>query len=260
MDAVLLVSQAPNGALSARRFSATASVLPSSNFRNPLFAQCRPSFPSRTLEEKSLHLTLVASGDPGPSGRAPAQPFPSQKDDTVFVGEEGVLLEGVIQFEKPLAPPPLLSRAQVALLPGGDVLCLLAFSAIGRFSHGFPVLDIETLKTADPFIAGWLLSAYFLGGFGDDGKGMNGYGKALATATKSWIVGIPLGLAIRAATSSSIPQTTFILAAMGSTGILLVGWRALICKFLARSNRNDVYKRGSPFELFELLTSLVRRW
>lgn len=42
----------------------------------------------------------------------------------------------------------------MALLAAGDVLALLLFSAVGRFSHGFPVLDFETLKTADPFIAG----------------------------------------------------------------------------------------------------------
>lgn len=44
----------------------------------------------------------------------------------------------------------------MALLAGGDVAALLLFSAIGRFSHGFSVLDFETLKTADPFIAGTL--------------------------------------------------------------------------------------------------------
>lgn len=43
----------------------------------------------------------------------------------------------------------------VALLAGGDVAALLFFSAIGRFSHGFPVFDPDTLRTSDPFIAGW---------------------------------------------------------------------------------------------------------
>lgn len=46
--------------------------------------------------------------------------------------------------------------SRVALLAGGDVLALLLFSAIGRFSHGFPVFSIDTLHTADPFIAGIL--------------------------------------------------------------------------------------------------------
>lgn len=181
----------------------------------------------------------------------------------VFVGDEGVPLEGVIQFEKPDAThSKLISWAQVGLLAGGDVLCLLIFSAIGRFSHGFAVVDLETLRTADPFIAGWFLGAYFLGGYADDGKGLNGTSKAVVAAAKSWAVGIPLGILIRAATSGHIPPAAFILVTLGSTGILLIGWRALASNFLSskENKKNDVYKRGSPFELFELLTSLVRRW
>ena len=49
----------------------------------------------------------------------------------------------------------------VALLAGGDVLALIVFAAIGRFSHGFSVFDTETLRTADPFIAGAFCSCWF---------------------------------------------------------------------------------------------------
>lgn len=45
----------------------------------------------------------------------------------------------------------------MALFSGGDVLALLLFAAIGRFNHGFSVFDVETLRTADPFIAGSLV-------------------------------------------------------------------------------------------------------
>lgn len=51
----------------------------------------------------------------------------------------------------------MLYFSRVALLAGGDVLALLLFAAIGRFSHGFSVFDAETLRTADPFIAGSLI-------------------------------------------------------------------------------------------------------
>jgi hypothetical protein len=40
--------------------------------------------------------------------------------------------------------------------------------------------------------AGWLLSAYFLGGYGDDAKGSNGVGNAVTVTAKSWAVGIPV--------------------------------------------------------------------
>lgn len=115
----------------------------------------------------------------------------------------------------------------MALLAGGDVAALLLFSAIGRFSHGFSVFDPDTLRTADPFVAGrgivmlffcfefffyvilnikfeflmmvvgllgWFLSAYFLGGFGEDGRGKNGLFKAFIAATQSWSLGIPVSL------------------------------------------------------------------
>ncbi|GAA0147258.1 hypothetical protein LIER_07003 [Lithospermum erythrorhizon] len=182
-----------------------------------------------------------------------------------LVGQEDVPLEGVIQFEKPACSSPysLINKwGRVALLAGGDVLALLLFSAIGRFSHGFSVFDLETLKTADPFIAGWFLSAYFLGGYSEDGRGMNGFTKAVTAAVKSWSLGIPLGLVIRTAAVGHIPPINFMLVTMGSTAVLLIGWRSLLYKIIANDekDKDDVYKRGNPFELFELLSSLVRRW
>ncbi|CAL9072820.1 uncharacterized protein LOC135635077 [Musa acuminata AAA Group] len=266
---MLLLSQAPNGALSARRCpsssssAVSSSLSPFSKTDPSLFSKSRPRFPSRNPRRpRPLSLSAPAV-DPGRSARPLSSPPAAvQEDEIVSVGDDGVPLEGVIQFEKPGGSSKLLTWAQVGLLAGGDVLCLLIFSAVGRFSHGLPVFDFETLRTADPFIAGWVLSAYFLGGYGDDGRGVNGSMKAVLAAVKSWAIGIPLGLVIRSATSGHVPPTPFMLITMGSTGILLIAWRALVCNLLPsnRNKQNDVYKRGSAFELFELLTSLVRRW
>ncbi|KAK2660086.1 hypothetical protein Ddye_006619 [Dipteronia dyeriana] len=41
---------------------------------------------------------------------------------------------------------------------------------------------------------GWFLSAYFLGGYEKDGRGMNGLSKAVIAATKSWALGIPMNI------------------------------------------------------------------
>lgn len=258
------MSQAANGSLSARRLPSKPPG-PSTTNPYPLFAN------PRLLRRR---LALSGSGaDQAPRRAAPTPaaagegPSASSTEDPVLVrvADDGVPLEGVIQIEKPgdaAAESKLVSYAKLGLLAGGDVFCLLLFSAIGRFSHGLPVLDAETFKTADPFIAGWLLSAYLLGGFGDDAKGRNGVGSAVITAAKSWAVGIPLGLAIRAVTSGHLPPTPFILVTMGSTGVLLTAWRALVSQLFSNQQKqqDDVYRRGSPFELFELLTSLVRRW
>lgn len=42
------------------------------------------------------------------------------------------------------------------------------------------------------FYIGWFLSAYFLGGYGPDGRGTNGLQKAILAAAKSWAAGIPV--------------------------------------------------------------------
>ncbi|PSR99937.1 Transcription repressor like [Actinidia chinensis var. chinensis] len=225
-----------------------------------LFAHRRPQFVSQKNPKTKRFtnpLTVAAkAGLPPPS---------LTSDDTTvsFVGEESVPLEGVIQFEKPNSFALINKWGRVALLAGGDVLALLIFSAFGRFSHGFSVFDTDTLRTADPFIAGWFLSAYFLGGFGEDGRGMNGPSKAVIAAAKSWSLGIPIGLVIRTTTVGHIPPPNFITVTMGSTALLLTGWRALLFSIFPnddKSKKNDMYRRGSPFGLFELLTSLVRRW
>ncbi|XP_066386203.1 uncharacterized protein [Miscanthus floridulus] len=266
---MLLVSQAANGSLSARRLPSKppgpSTTNPYPLFANPRLVRRRLALSGAGADQapRRLASTPGAAGE-GPSGSAPAA---AATEDPVLVrvADDGVPLEGVIQIEKPGdagTESKLVSYAKLGLLAGGDVFCLLLFSAIGRFSHGLPVLDAETFKTADPFIAGWLLSAYLLGGFGDDAKGRNGVGNAVITAAKSWALGIPLGLAIRAVTSGHLPPTPFILVTMGSTGVLLTAWRALVSQLLSNQQKqqDDVYRRGSPFELFELLTSLVRRW
>lgn len=199
-------------------------------------------------------------------GDVSAQRRPTAKEEklveTVAVEEDGVPVEGVIQFDK--FGTPRRNWRRVAILAGGDALALLTFSAIGRLSHGLPVLDWETLHTADPFIAGWLLGAYFLGGFESEGLGINGVTKAVFAAAKSWVVGIPLGLAIRGVQASHFLSSAFILVSLGSTFVLLVGWRAVFTFLFPNDEQSrkkqEIYKRGSPLELFELLSSLVRRW
>ncbi|XP_047085886.1 uncharacterized protein LOC124697322 [Lolium rigidum] len=256
---MLLVSQAANGSLSARRLpskppASHRGANPYPLFANPRIARRRLALSGADAPRRASAQPRAAAGE-GPSGSAAAE-------DPVLVGvnDDRVPLEGVIQVEKPGgadAQAKLVSYAKVGLLAGGDLLCLLVFSAIGRLSHGLPALDAETFKTADPFIAGWLLSAYFLGGFGDEAKGSNGVGNAVTVAAKSWAVGIPLGIAIRSLASGHIPQTPFILVAMGSTGVLLTAWRALASQVLStgQQKKDDVYKKGNPFELFEVRIS-----
>ncbi|KAG8632714.1 hypothetical protein MANES_18G049850v8 [Manihot esculenta] len=199
---MLLVSQGPGGALSARKCT-RISPLPFAHKNPPLFSNITgPKFISR---RPPFHLNLAkpdggidstsTTKQPLSNNNSPPPPPPPPsftRDDPVFVGPESVPLEGVIQFDKLDSSSRLDKWGRVALFSGGDVLALVLFSAIGRFSHGFPVFDFETLRTADPFIAGWFLGAYFLGGYGEDGRGMNGVSKAVVAAVKSWALGIPV--------------------------------------------------------------------
>ncbi|XP_031273074.1 uncharacterized protein LOC116131563 [Pistacia vera] len=263
---MMLLSQPP---LSTRKCSINLKL---TNPNSPPFSKSKSKFIIGTgtrrnaSNSRPLNLTLAKADGTVDSNAAAKQPTstspPFNNQDTVFVTQEDIPLEGVIQFDKPDFSSRINKWGRVALLAGGDVLALFLFSAVGRFNHGFSVFDVETLRTADPFIAGWFLSAYFLGGFSEDGRGMNGQSKAVLAAAKSWALGIPLGLIIRSVTSGHIPPYAFILVTMGSTAALLIGWRALLFSFLPNDNskKNDVYRRGNPFELFELLTSLVRRW
>ncbi|KAL9447045.1 hypothetical protein AB3S75_014667 [Citrus x aurantiifolia] len=147
---------------------------------------------------RALSLTLAkADGSVDSNNSAAATSNSTSRsfqDETVSVGQGNVPLEGVIQFEKPDFSSRINKWGRVALLAGGDVLALLLFSAIGRFNHALSVFDFDTLRTADPFIAGWFLSAYFLGGYAEDGRGMNGLSKAVVAATKSWAAGVPVSL------------------------------------------------------------------
>ncbi|OMO50907.1 hypothetical protein CCACVL1_30149 [Corchorus capsularis] len=243
-----------SGALSVKRCSPkfTAPILSQS-----LHSGRRPKLIPTRNSRKPPHLTLAKAEGGIDSASAPKQspspPPPFNNDETVFVGQEDVPLEGVIQFEKPDPSSRLIKWGRVALFAAGDVLALLLFSAIGRYSHGLPIFSEDTIRTADPFLAGWFLSAYFLGGYGEDGRGANGLSKAVIAAAKSWGLGIPLGLVIRAARSGHIPPYTFALVTMGTTSVLLIGWRTLIISIFPEETKkkNDVYRRGSPFELFE---------
>ncbi|WCJ35576.1 hypothetical protein M5689_016823 [Euphorbia peplus] len=253
---MLVVSQGGGGALSARKCISSSSSSPlnlGSKKPAPLFSNS--VFISK--KHPPLHLTLATSSEDSTSAINSAPPPPS----SIRNAQDNLPLEGVIQFDKP--PSSRLQKwGRVGLFAGGDVLALLLFSAIGRFSHGYSVFDFETLRTADPFVAGWFLGAYFLGGYSEDGLGSNGISKAVTAAVKSWAVGIPLGIIIRTVTSGHIPAYSFMVVTMGSTAVLLTGWRSLVSSILPNneSKKDDVYRRGSPFELLELLTSLVRRW
>lgn len=156
----------------------------------------------------------------------------------------------------------------MALLVGGDVAALLLFASIGRVSHGESLSLAAAFGTAWPFIAGWLGSAALLGGYGPAAQGGN-TGAAAGAAVKTWALGIPAGLLIRAATRGYLADPSFIAVSMVANGVLLIGWRTALAaatpeakepgsrieQLRARKDRS-----GNPFEMVKMLFSMVKRW
>lgn len=70
----------------------------------------------------------------------------------------------------------------------------------------------------------------------------------------SFLTSWQIGIAIRAAKSGHLPNYGFVLVSLGSTAVLLIAVRALLYAVLPvdNSKKSDVYRRGSPFELFEV--------
>lgn len=108
---MLLLGQGPGGAVSARNCAPLKFA-----HQNPvLFSNATTSKPRFILKRQPLSLTLVkakaegrvdatsAAKQPLSNNNNPTHaPPPSfSNNDTVFVGQEDVPLEGVIQFEKP---------------------------------------------------------------------------------------------------------------------------------------------------------------
>lgn len=70
----------------------------------------------------------------------------------------------------------------------------------------------------------------------------------------SFFISLQLGVIIRSTSSGHIPSYSFILVTMGSTAVLLIGWRALLFSVLPSESKkkDDTYRKGSAFELFEV--------
>ncbi|PSC76085.1 hypothetical protein C2E20_0525 [Micractinium conductrix] len=210
-----------------------------------------------------------------PSVRVPPQqrrvppPPPSPYGDNVKV--EKVEERGESRFAGVVAlddgdTPNDWSR--VALLVGGDAAALLAFAAIGRVSHHEALTLGALVGTAWPFMAGWFGAAALLGGYGKAAQGGDA-GAAAGAAAKAWAVGIPVGLLLRSASRGYFPDPSFIGVAMAANGVLLLGWRTALAAATPQATapqgrgeqlRARKSRKGNPFEMFQMVFSMVKRW
>jgi hypothetical protein len=112
---------------------------------------------------------------------------------------------------------PEASRAAVGAAIAIDVVCVLAFCAIGRRSHAEGITVAGVLDTAWPFlcgtVAGWLAV-----------KAWQRPTSLAPTGVVIWVSTVVVGMLLRKATSQGT-AVSFVVVASLSTAILLLGWR-----------------------------------
>eukprot|EP00475_Leptophrys_vorax_P002996 TRINITY_DN11721_c0_g2_i1.p1 TRINITY_DN11721_c0_g2~~TRINITY_DN11721_c0_g2_i1.p1 ORF type:complete len:303 (+),score=21.60 TRINITY_DN11721_c0_g2_i1:58-909(+) len=187
----------------------------------------------------------------------------SAADDLLSAGraveQRGISMEGVAKVDRGEGQSLLRVLATV----GGDALVLIVFAYIGRATHVSAAVDWELIKTAQPFLAGWLISALLFGDYSTATAAPSSPGDAAKSAAKTWALGVPLGIAFRSLIKGQPPQVPFLAVSLVMTAIFMLGWRAALATAMpgdAEAKKAQLNKSGNVFELMELLTSLTRRW
>ena len=115
----------------------------------------------------------------------------------------------------PPATPSTLNAVAGALLL--DTALLLLFAALGRRSHDESGTVVPVLTTAAPFLLGWLSAAALLR--------LDRAPRSARAALHVWLLGIPLGLALRALLFGRGVAPSFVAVALAFTAVTLLGWR-----------------------------------
>jgi len=108
---------------------------------------------------------------------------------------------------------------------GVDVVCVLAFCAVGRRSHDEGINVAGVASTAWPFLSGtalgWVLS-----------QAWRRPSAMYPTGVVVWLSTVVVGMLLRKVTSAGVAGS-FIVVAATVTAVLLLGWRA-IAQFVRR--------------------------
>lgn len=120
-------------------------------------------------------------------------------------------------------------KTPVALLI--DAVLVLVFVLVGRASHAEPLDPAGVLRTGWPFgvalLAGWQVARIW--------RGAAGIGRGAVV----WLVCAGGGLLLRVAFTDQTARLPFVVVAFVTTGLFLVGWRALATLLLRGRARAD---------------------
>jgi hypothetical protein len=117
---------------------------------------------------------------------------------------------------------------RTALLVTGDLLALLAFAAIGRRSHGEAAgfaAAFEVVRTAAPFIVGWLIAAPLAGAYHPATSAS--LGPMLRATLLGWSGALLVGTLLRAAMIGRFSPLSFYIVTFFAALLLLAGWRSV---------------------------------
>ena len=125
-----------------------------------------------------------------------------------------------------IRPSTETDRRTAALAFGADVVCVLAFVALGRRNHAEGVSLAGVAETAWPFLAGtgvgWLVS-----------RGWRRPTAVLPIGVAVWLCTVAVGMWLRRLTGEGT-ALSFVAVATAFTAALQVGWRTILA---ARARR-----------------------
>jgi peptidoglycan/LPS O-acetylase OafA/YrhL len=114
-------------------------------------------------------------------------------------------------------PVPVLSKRRVAAAATTDAVLILVFAAVGRDAHQRGDVVAGVFLTAWPFLAGaalgWVASKAWRNPF-----------SVRRTGLAVWLGALAGGMALRLLTNQTV-VLPFVIVALLSLGLLLVGWR-----------------------------------
>ncbi len=123
-------------------------------------------------------------------------------------------------------------RNVTAILILGDMFMLYLFSMLGRMAHQEPLNFLAVSETTAPFVVGWLIAAVLVGAF--KLENLTTIRDAIQKTALAWLIGVPLGLVIRAVILQRWFHWSFVLITMVGTLVLMMVWRMLYTVLLRK--------------------------
>ncbi len=126
------------------------------------------------------------------------------------------------------------ARTSRTVLVLGDVLALIAFAVVGVRNHDLGGgLLLNLVRISAPFLIGWFIAALAVGAYRVARDG--GRGAFMLRSTLAWFLGVVvLGLLLRNTVFGEDFSQVFAIVTAVSTGLFLLGWRAIYALFSMR--------------------------